>query len=285
MINKKELNGDGIGYVEQYNFSKANMSEENRIDCVTSVASICVGNKEAKNKLNLYNRLATESKGIPSSSYEFVPVLIPFTIILNKDNPYGDYPLTLESHCLKFGEIIEEDDQKYLLTNLRALLNDVGDQANQFYNTEEECNIIAKHFKVFKCKIDLSTRSQLVRHRTANFQELSRRYVSGKKQPFEFYISPELQDIYPFNREDLKPLEIEEIYEQQIKYYDQAIEQGVKPQEARRILPQAAYTEIWTAYQPGALDNFLQLRTKANSQDEIRELANAMIELIKKDNN
>ena len=48
------------------------------------------------------------------------------------------------------------------------------------YNNEFECNIIKEHFKVFKFKVDLSTRSQMVRHRV-NWQELSRRYVSGKE--------------------------------------------------------------------------------------------------------
>ena len=77
LINKKEnVFGDDIAFVEQYDFSTANMSEENRIKAITQVASICYQNPKAINSESLYNRLMAESKGLPSSSAEFVPVLL-----------------------------------------------------------------------------------------------------------------------------------------------------------------------------------------------------------------
>ena len=76
-INKKEnIFGDDIAFVEQYDFSTANMSEENRIKAITTVASICYQNPKAIGSESLYNRLLAESKGLPSSSAEFVPVLL-----------------------------------------------------------------------------------------------------------------------------------------------------------------------------------------------------------------
>ena len=45
LINKKEnIFGDDIAFVEQYDFSTANMSDENRIKAITTVASICYQN-------------------------------------------------------------------------------------------------------------------------------------------------------------------------------------------------------------------------------------------------
>ena len=77
LINKKEnIFGDDIAFVEQYDFSTANMSEVNRIKAITSVASICYQNPKAVGSESLYNRLLAESKGLPSSSAEFVPVLL-----------------------------------------------------------------------------------------------------------------------------------------------------------------------------------------------------------------
>ena len=77
LINKKEnIFGDDIAFIEQYDFSQANMSEENRIKAITTVASICYQNPKAINSESLYNRLLAESKGLPSSSAEFVPVLL-----------------------------------------------------------------------------------------------------------------------------------------------------------------------------------------------------------------
>ena len=76
-VNKKEnIFGDEIAFVEQYDFSTANMSEENRIKAITTVASICYQNPKAIGSESLYNRLLAESKGLPSSSAEFVPVLL-----------------------------------------------------------------------------------------------------------------------------------------------------------------------------------------------------------------
>ncbi|MDN5104393.1 FAD-dependent thymidylate synthase, partial [Aliarcobacter butzleri] len=76
LINKKEnIFGDKIAFVENWDFSKANLNEENRILAITQVASICYQNPNALGSESLYNRLAAESKGLPSSSFEFVPVL------------------------------------------------------------------------------------------------------------------------------------------------------------------------------------------------------------------
>ena len=73
---KQNIFGDNIAFVEQYDFSTANMSEENRIKAITTVASICYQNPKALGSESLYNRLMAESQWLPSSSAEFVPVLL-----------------------------------------------------------------------------------------------------------------------------------------------------------------------------------------------------------------
>lgn len=275
VINKKSnIFGDDIAYVENWDFSRANMSEENRINAITQVASICYQNPKTLNSDSLYNRLMAESIGLPSSSFEFVPVLFEARIVLDGMivNPYF-------SKCLKFGEFVE--NHSYLLTNLRALIEDVGaDKSKNFYNTIEECEIIKKHFKVFNYKVDFPTRSQMVRHR-CNWQELSRRYVSGKRVGFDFYVSEKMKDVkslancygYECNTEDIIGICLE--------HYYKALEDGVKPQEARRIIPQAAYTQIWGAFQPSQYENFMKLRDdEVHAQWEIAQVAKAMRELV-----
>lgn len=77
LINKKEnIFGDDIAFVEQYDFSTANLSEENRIKAITQVASICYQNPKAVGSESLYNRLLAESQGLPSSSFEMCPILL-----------------------------------------------------------------------------------------------------------------------------------------------------------------------------------------------------------------
>ena len=77
LINSKQnIFNDNIAYVEQWDFSRANLNEENRILAITQVASICYQNPKALGSESLYNRLAAESMGLPSSSFEMCPILL-----------------------------------------------------------------------------------------------------------------------------------------------------------------------------------------------------------------
>ena len=269
-INEKQnILNDNIGFVENWDFSKANLNEENRILAITQVASICYQNPKALGSESLYNRLMAESMGLPSSSFEFVPV------ILDYENPKHQEILKLEySNCKKFGEIL---DDRYLLTNYRALVYDFENDKDKFsfdirtiFNTQEECKIIKEYFKVFLFKVDFPTRSQMVRHRIS-WQELSRRYVSAKRVPFEFYVSDKL-------KENQK---VKDLIKQSEDLYFELLENGVKPQEARRVIPQMGYTQIWGAFMPKQLDNYFKLRLDEHAQWEIRQTAIAMQELLR----
>lgn len=273
MLNKKDcIFGDNISFVEYWDFSKANLNEENRILAITQVASICYQNPKALGSESLYNRLMAESMGLPSSSFEFVPVLLDY------ENPKHKEILSLEySNSKKFGEELKEKNKRYLLTNYRALVYDYENLKDSFsfdirtiFNNEEECKIIKENFKVFLYKVDLPTRSQMVRHRVS-WQELSRRYVSGRKVPFDFYISEKLQN---------NP-KVESFIKQSEELYHKLLDNGVKPQEARRVIPQMAYTQIWGGFMPKQLENYFKLRLDNHAQWEIRQTALAMQELIK----
>ena len=255
------------GSVEHYDFSRANSSYEARVQAVTKVASICYGNPKSLGSISLFDRLQAEAAGLPSSSYEFVPVLI-------TKQQFAEADL---KQCYKFGELVA--DEQYLLTNLRALIADVGpEESLKYLNTsEEEIQIIRDNFKVYLFNIDLATRAQMVRHR-CSWQELSRRYVSGKKTPFEFYISEKLKGI-EHESCDFGKYSTEYIIQTCIDHYNYAIATGVKPEEARRILPQAMMTTIWGAFQPTQLANFFTLRLDSHAQREIRLVAEAMKEI------
>lgn len=258
---------DGVtGFVEYWDFSLANTSYESRVYFISKVASICYQSPKSLGSISLFNRLQAESHGLPSSSYEFIPVLL-----TNKQFQSGDF-----KHCWKFGEQL---DSNYLLTNLRALIEDVGpdESLNYLNNDPAEIQIIRDNFKVFLFNVDLSTRAQMVRHRI-NWQELSRRYVSGKKSPFSFYISKKMEDINVDFRG--APLYTAEYIELGINLYNKALDRGVKPEEARRILPQAMMTQIWGAFQPNQLGSYFALRLDSHAQREIRMVAEAMQELI-----
>ena len=286
---------DDIAYVEQHDFSQANLNEENRLLAITTVASICYQNPKAINSESLYNRLLAESHGLPSSSFEMVPVLI------SQNQQAFEFigPPDVVPNIMRFGETIHHNGISYILTNYRAIIFDVenkliSETALKLFNTPEECEIIKQYFKVFKFHVDMPTRSQMVRHRV-NWQELSRRYVSGERVPFEFYISEKMAKVKSTiaikndlgitnfelaESEDLSDgcmnYSTQTVIDICITHYKQALLDGVKPQEARRIIPQAAYTTIWGAFQPTQLANFFKLRDDSHAQWEIMRVAQAM---------
>lgn len=275
--------GDNIAFIQEYDFSKANSSHQARLNAVTAVASICYQAPDKIGSEGLYDRLANEDIGIPSSSFAFIPVLLDEEAL----RIFSDFDVDWDT-CLNdvatFGEEISYEGRRYLLTNLRALLQDLGwttdykkvqELSEKYFNTtDEDIAIIKKFYKVYKVKMDIATSKQWNRH-NYHLQELSRRYVSGKKVPFEFYTDEKMQKITSVN--DILNYD-EEFTTQQVinicmNHYYAALEQGIKPQDARRIIPQGAYTEIWTGMMPRVLDNMLKLRTKPKTQWEFRQLA------------
>jgi len=278
-INKKrnkmkiELDG-GEGYCEIHDFSRTNTTQEARIEAITKVASICYKSETALGSKVLYNRLVRESAGLPSSSFEFVPVL------LDRKNITHELLLAdIELPTVKYGEAVND---RYWLTNYRAIFNThaiVGEinglDIRDIYNTRpEELDIIRRNFKVFRMKVDLSTRSQLVRSR-ANYQELSRRYVDGDKYPVTFLLTQDLEK----SGVRTKGMNTEELYALMLEHYHSLLDSDVKPQSARRVLPQAMYTELWGGFTNSYFDNLKKLRLSKTAQTEISNLVGAMKEL------
>jgi thymidylate synthase (FAD) len=255
-----DLNNDNIGYVESYDFSTANLNAETRIAAISTIASVCYANPKALGSISLFDRLANESAGLPSSSFEFVPILLTYDEVMERGYFFAN--------SIKYGEWIEDDHYEYLLTNLRALMADIGTDVDEYYNTPEECAIIAKNYRVYKSKIDVATTQQFTRHRVS-WQGLSRRYVSGKKMPFEFYLDPSITAV----------IDQQAKVDASVTDYGKLITAGVKPEKARRVLDQSMYTTIWSAWTPKPLKSFYDLRLDSHAQSEIRELAEGMRDL------
>ncbi len=283
--------GDNIAYLKHYDFSRANESMDMRVLAVTTVASICYNNKKAIGAKSLFNRLEAESKGLPSSSFEFVPMLFKYTNLLF-DIPKqscGRYGID-DTNMLKYGIQLVVDGVRYLLTNYRAVVYDyenLGIDFRDMFNTlEYEQKIIYDNYKVFLMYIDMPTRSQVIRHR-ANPQELSRRYVSGKRVEYDFLITDKMKKVeaqFNYVTKDNHTIALDVTMQQAIdvcmSVYNKALSDGVKPEEARRIIPQAGYTSLWMGFQKPQLDNFFTLRLDEHAQGEIRKLAGAMNDVL-----
>lgn len=295
---------DNLAYIQEYNFSTSNRSHQDRLNTVTSIASICYAKPDAIGSEKLYNRLAVEGAGIPSSSFAFIPVVLDAQQVQDvSDIAVKNFPEKMPD-ILIFGELIKGElngnpDEIKHLTNLRALLQDLGwtvdmDKAKElsesYFNTsEEDIELIKNNYKVYRVKIDIATSKQWNRH-LFHLQELSRRYVSDSKVPFEFYVEDKLKDVSALievntfdhqlehNRDTQLELTVQQHIDNSMALYKAAIDDGVAPQSARRLIPQMAYTEIWTGMTPRVYNNMLKLRTKPGTQWEFRQLAQQIAE-------
>lgn len=112
--------------------------------------------------------------------------------------------------------------------------------------------------------------NQMVRHRHASFCVMSERYVDVSKMDF----------IYPY--------EILTQYAGMVEYindakrvYKKMLDNGIKKEDARFLLPQGLCTNLCVNMNFRALRNFLKLRLDKHAQWEIREVAMEICEICR----
>ena len=145
---------------------------------------------------------------------------------------------------------------------------------------------------LFYVKIPIFVARQLLRHRTANINELSGRYSEMSDQ-FWF---PELEDLGPqstMNNQgrapmtnDLKAKKAKQnmVLAADTSYntYDALLHvSDVSREVARTVLPLSVYTEMYWKCDLHNFFHFAKLRMDRHAQKEIRDMATAMYELVK----
>ena len=115
---------------------------------------------------------------------------------------------------------------------------------------------------------------QLVRHRMASFSQRSQRYCF--EDGFN-YIEPE--DINENENEDKF---FRDFMRHSKEVYSKLIDKGVKPEDARMVLPNACETKIIVTMNARELLHFFKLRCCKRAQKEIREVAFMMKNICRK---
>lgn len=114
---------------------------------------------------------------------------------------------------------------------------------------------------------------QLVRHRLASYSQESQRYVNMSDSEFvvpeSIKNSPEAELVW-----DLAIHEMQQTYKDLLAF-------GIKKEDARFVLPNATKTRIIVTMNFRELRHFFKLRLAKDAQWEIRQLAGAMLRLIK----
>lgn len=103
---------------------------------------------------------------------------------------------------------------------------------------------------------------QLVRHRLASYSQLSQRYCEIDTSGDWYVIPPTMDD-----------LKFHEMMLSCATRYEISLNDGVRPEDARYLLPEATKTAITMTMNCRELYHFLDIRQDKAAQWEIRELA------------
>lgn len=137
---------------------------------------------------------------------------------------------------------------------------------------------------VFHLKLPLFVFAQLVRHRTAKLNSMSARYSVMQD---EFYL-PEPGNLRGQSATNKQVGEGEidgaeaiasvfaDVARKDYEVYESLLEQGVSREQARMVLPQNLYTQIYWKMDLHNLFHMLRLRMDWHAQQEIRVFAEAM---------
>lgn len=109
---------------------------------------------------------------------------------------------------------------------------------------------------------------QLVRHRAGKFTQRSQRYC--QEDGFEYVVPKDIEQnpkVYQAYVETIQRLKW---------FYKYACREGIKPEDARYILPNACATQICVTFDLRNLIHFMNERLCMNAQWEIRQLAKQM---------
>lgn len=129
---------------------------------------------------------------------------------------------------------------------------------------------------VFTFAIDGISRAcshQLVRHRMASYNQQSQRYVTYDNLNF---ITPPAVAENPAAKEAFDRLN-----DSALEAYRDLLDKGMAAEDARYVLPNAAETKIVVTMNARELLHFFSLRCCNRAQWEIRDLAIAMLELVR----
>ena len=122
----------------------------------------------------------------------------------------------------------------------------------------------------FDIKAPIFVARQWMRHRMGSFQEESLRYCVAEGN----YFIPEDMD-------ELDLLHWHQCNGSQLEMYEHFIKKGMPKEQARSILPLGIYTTYFWTVNGSSLMNFLKLRCDKSAQKEIREYADAILEIVK----
>ena len=201
---------------------------------------------------------------------------------------HSDLPIVkLEGHT--------PDPEKFM--GYVARVSNPENQDNPNYQGLLSYCILNKHWSVFEhasmtleitTTLDIAT--QILRHRSFCFQQLSRRYAGDNESPVRMSV-PQLREPHPKNRQasldTLDPRiqehftdEIIDFYESAEQLYKAMLNHGIAKECARCVLPQGTITTIYMTGNCRSWIHYIALRSGNGTQIEHQKVALAIKEIL-----
>ena len=188
------------------------------------------------------------------------------------------------------GSITDEDLEKLPYTTDRVFLQEKVETSAGWVGIVDKLELGTEmDYYTFIVECPLFVARQWHRHRFGSYNEISRRYTS---YDIKFYIPEVLRKQARSNKQASvdepvgEPLqseflgEIRRLVGEALTLYNRMIESEVAKEIARGVLPQFMKTRFYWTVPRISLDNFITLRTHEGAQKEIRDLAEAIKEMV-----
>jgi len=169
----------------------------------------------------------------------------------------------------------------FMKDNISKTLTDKDKRLIKFLADHKHTSPFEHMAATFRLTVPLFVRSQIMRHRTFSYNEVSRRYTSENIQVWKpTALRKQSTDNLQCSDGEIENKVIMNMINaslsNSVQFYNKLIKEGVSRELARAVLPQATYT---TFYMTGNLHNwvkFLKLRNDDHAQPETREAAQAI---------
>jgi thymidylate synthase (FAD) len=148
----------------------------------------------------------------------------------------------------------------------------------------------------FRFTVPIFVRSQHHRHRTWSYNEISRRYTdrgirfyepslfrtqheSNRQASNDEYIDPIVSYPRKYYPALIASSAVKEHGAISLEFYNRMVESGICREQARMVLPQNMYTQYYGTVNLSNLLKFIRLRADEHSQQEIRVVAEACLDI------
>ena len=177
------------------------------------------------------------------------------------------------SHPVAWMEYDYEDGSR--CGDLIAVLDHRDQKLVRYLAKHNHISPFGHAFASFHVKAPIFVARQLVKHSFLRWNEVSRRYVDDEP---EFYVP----DVWRGRSADKKQGSAGEVklelpllaaHATALEQYEDLLEQGVAPEQARMVLPQSTMTEWWWSGSLDAFARMCKLRCATDTQYETRIVA------------